>query len=210
MSKFQVGDDLVIDLDQRWVLKNDIELNLSELSYRLLLTLVDNFPHIVSHEDLMAAVWQDRVVSDENLKKRVSRLREALGDTSDNPKYFVVERGMGYRCIAAVNPFIAAEPEKQINNRVTQQYATVTTQTSSQINFQADKTAKPNKALWNFTTLRAVIFISCAVLFFGYFSDDFFSSSPKNQAVVALLPMNMPFRQLNTTFDLKVQIIIKR
>lgn len=102
MDKLLVGDSLVIIPSERSVLKNDIELNLSELSYRLLLTLVQNTPNIVSHDELMKAVWPDRVVSDENLKKRISRLRDSLGDSSDNPKYFVAERGLGYRCISTV------------------------------------------------------------------------------------------------------------
>ncbi|MBU2971021.1 winged helix-turn-helix domain-containing protein [Pseudoalteromonas sp. C2R02] len=102
MDKLLVGDSLVIIPSERSVLKNDIELNLSELSYRLLLTLVQNTPNIVSHDELMKAVWPDRVVSDENLKKRISRLRDSLGDSSDNPKYFVAERGLGYRCITTV------------------------------------------------------------------------------------------------------------
>jgi len=102
MRVFLVGDDLVIDPSQRKVLKKGIELSLSELSYRLLVRLVESAPHIVSHDDLMTAVWPDRVVSDENLKKRVSRLREVLAETSDNPKYFIAERGLGYRCIAHV------------------------------------------------------------------------------------------------------------
>ena len=74
MSKFQVGDDLVIDTRHRLVQKNANEITLPELSYRLLLILVENAPNIVSHDELVAAVWQERVVSDENLKKRISRL----------------------------------------------------------------------------------------------------------------------------------------
>ena len=103
MGKFVVGNDLILDSSQRKVFRDDVEINLSELSYRLLLTLVEHAPNIVSHDDLINAVWPERVVSDENLKKRVSRLREALSENSDNPKYFIAERGLGYRCIAEVS-----------------------------------------------------------------------------------------------------------
>ncbi|RHW76136.1 winged helix-turn-helix domain-containing protein [Colwellia sp. RSH04] len=121
MRRFVIGDDLILDSSQRKVLKKDVELNLSELSYRLLLTLVEHAPNIVSHDDLMIAVWPDRVVSDENLKKRVSRLREALSETSDNPKYLVAERGLGYRCIAQVSEQVKLKPNeaesKPLNNK---------------------------------------------------------------------------------------------
>jgi len=102
MSKHLIGDDLTIDTEQRLVTQDGVELKLPELSYRLLLALVERAPNIISHDQLMTAVWQDRIVSDENLKKRVSRLRESLGDSSDSPKYFIAERGLGYRCIAPV------------------------------------------------------------------------------------------------------------
>jgi len=102
MSKYQVGDDLVIDASHRLVQQNGVEIKLPELSYRLLLILVESAPNIVSHDKLVEAVWQDRVVSDENLKKRVSRLRHALSDDAESPSYIVAERGMGYRCIAPV------------------------------------------------------------------------------------------------------------
>lgn len=102
MSKLKIGDDLVIDPGHRLVQQNGVEIKLPELSYRLLLILVESAPNIVSHDKLVEAVWQERVVSDENLKKRVSRLRHALSDEADSPRYIVAERGMGYRCIAPV------------------------------------------------------------------------------------------------------------
>lgn len=113
MSRYLVGDDLIVDVQRRNVTLDNIELNLPELSYRLLVTLIEQSPKIISHDELITAVWQDRVVSDENLKKRVSRLREALNDSSDSPKYFVAERGMGYRCIASVQP-ITEQPNSSI------------------------------------------------------------------------------------------------
>ena len=123
MSKYLVGDDLEIDSTLRIVKKDGIELNLTELSYRLLLTLVENAPQIVSHDKLIDAVWQDRVVSDENLKKRVSRLRDALGEMSESPKYFVAERGMGYRCIATVKT-LAETSKESIQNITANERAT--------------------------------------------------------------------------------------
>jgi len=113
MSRYLIGNDLIVDSQRRSVTLDNIELNLPELSYRLLMALIEQAPNIISHDELMTAVWQDRVVSDENLKKRVSRLREALNDSSDSPKYFVAERGMGYRCIACVQP-IAEQPNSSI------------------------------------------------------------------------------------------------
>jgi len=105
MSTFRVGDDIVIDSNNRSVRKNNLKLNLSELTYRLLLVLVENAPHTVSHDRLFEAVWQGKIVSDENLKKRISRLRYALSDAASSYSYIISERGTGYRLIAPVKVF---------------------------------------------------------------------------------------------------------
>ncbi|HAS23758.1 MAG TPA: transcriptional regulator, partial [Idiomarina loihiensis] len=81
MDVFKVGNDLTLDTLNRKVVKNGDNIPLPELSYRLLKVLVENAPNIVTHNQLIEAVWKERVVSDENLKKRVSRLRESLSDT---------------------------------------------------------------------------------------------------------------------------------
>ncbi len=109
MTTILVGNDLMIDVAKRRVFKHDVELSLPERSYRLLLTLVESAPNIVSHDDLIKAVWPDRVISDENLKQRISRLRRALDDPSDKPNYIVAERGLGYRCIATVKSQVETE-----------------------------------------------------------------------------------------------------
>jgi DNA-binding winged helix-turn-helix (wHTH) protein/Tfp pilus assembly protein PilF len=102
MSKFQVGDDLFLDSSHQLVRKNNLNITLPEPTFRLLLCLVENAPNTVSHDQLIKSVWQERVVSDENLKKRISRLRLALLDNSNKPSYIISERGLGYRCIAPV------------------------------------------------------------------------------------------------------------
>jgi len=109
MDVFKVGNDLVLDPLNKKVIKNGSDISLPELSYRLLLQLVEHAPNIVSHDELIKAVWKDRVVSDENLKKRISRLRESLADNYSEPKYIRAERGMGYRCAARVRKINRSE-----------------------------------------------------------------------------------------------------
>jgi DNA-binding winged helix-turn-helix (wHTH) protein/lipoprotein NlpI len=111
MDKIQVGHDLIIDRQHKSVVKNGAEIRLPALSYRLLLVLVENAPEIVSHDNLIKAVWRQRIVSDENLKQRISRLKRALLVSGDHPGYIVAERGMGYRCIAPVTQLTLPEPE---------------------------------------------------------------------------------------------------
>ena len=65
-QRFRV-DDLEIDLDAESVLRNGVPLDLPELSFRLLVTLVLAAPDRVTKDDLVREVWDDVVVSDETL-----------------------------------------------------------------------------------------------------------------------------------------------
>ena len=102
MQYLKLGDELVIDIDRRLLYKAGNPLTLPDLSFRLLQALVERAPAVVTHDELMTAVWGDRVVGDENLKQRITRLRRALGDSPDAPRYILAVRGVGYRCIAEV------------------------------------------------------------------------------------------------------------
>lgn len=117
MDSYLIGDDIRLDITRRQVFKGDTQLNLPELSYRLLVTLVQQAPHIVDHDTLIQSVWQERVVSDESLKKRVSRLRQSLGDNTESPLYIQAERGMGYRLLAKVEKQTAPLPDRRKNNK---------------------------------------------------------------------------------------------
>ena len=111
MSKKALGDHIIIDSQQRQVTAFGEKLNIPERNYRLLLKLVENAPNIVSHDELIKAVWKETVVSDESLKQRISRLRKQLVAADKNAsEYFVAERGLGYRCNA---PLTILEPTEQ-------------------------------------------------------------------------------------------------
>lgn len=96
-------DDLVLDTGQRRLTRGAVAIPLSRLSYALLLTLVEEAPNLVPHDELARKVWGPRrIVTPENLAKRVMLLRKALGDTADRPRYIEGVRGHGYRLVPAV------------------------------------------------------------------------------------------------------------
>ena len=83
-------------------------VDLPELSFRLLCALVEHAPELVGKDELIREVWGGVVVSDETLAQRVRLLRQALGDDSNDPRYFTAVRGRGYRLIAPVLPKVEA------------------------------------------------------------------------------------------------------
>ncbi|MEM7281454.1 MAG: winged helix-turn-helix domain-containing protein [Pseudomonadota bacterium] len=96
-------DDLVLDPDLVQVFRGEDQLDLPKLSYRLLLTLTEAAPRVLSQDEIMEAVWPGKIVSPETLTQRVKLLREALGDDAQTPRYISVVRGEGYRMLADVS-----------------------------------------------------------------------------------------------------------
>jgi len=96
--------DLDVDLDRETVSRAKQAIDLPELSFRLFAALIRHAPHKVSKDELITEVWDGVVVSDETLAQRVRLLRQALGEDSQNPRYFSSVRGRGYRMICDVKP----------------------------------------------------------------------------------------------------------
>ena len=96
--------DLDVDLDRETVGRAKQAIDLPELSFRLFAALIRHAPHRVSKDELITEVWDGVVVSDETLAQRARLLRQALGEESQNPRYFSSVRGRGYRMICDVTP----------------------------------------------------------------------------------------------------------
>ncbi len=79
---------------------NRVELTPTE--YKLLYHLIRNAGYVLTHGTLLAKVWGREYVDEvDYLRVYVRRLREKLGDQSDEPRYIRTERGLGYRFLAA-------------------------------------------------------------------------------------------------------------
>jgi TolB-like protein/DNA-binding winged helix-turn-helix (wHTH) protein len=100
---FLVGD-LHVDVGQQRVTRVGVEIPLPNLSFQLLLALIRVAPNVLSNDLLMARVWPGLIVSPETVAKRVNLLREALGDSAQEPRYIAGVRSRGYRLVAAVSP----------------------------------------------------------------------------------------------------------
>ena len=103
-QRFRVGD-LDVDLQWQTVRRDGKELELPELSFRLLASLMRHAPNRATKDDLVSDAWDGLVVSDETLAQRVRLLRQALGDDSQNPRYIASVRGRGYRLVCPVNVY---------------------------------------------------------------------------------------------------------
>ncbi len=96
-------------------LSNGIDdVDLEPIASRLLEVLVSEPGRVFSADELVAAVWSDRIVSDNPIYKAMATLRKALGDTSGSPRYVETIRKRGYRLIAEVEAVASTPVQAEI------------------------------------------------------------------------------------------------
>jgi eukaryotic-like serine/threonine-protein kinase len=81
------------------LLKNGRRIKLQEQPYRLLVALLENSGEVISREELRNRLWpQDTFVDfDGSVRVAVGKLREALDDNADDPRYIETIPKRGYR-----------------------------------------------------------------------------------------------------------------
>ena len=98
-STTAVDAGLTIDFARHSVILAGEERRLSPTEARLLHLLVKNRGQILPNELLLDRLWPEGNGSMNSLWEYIRRLREKLGDTSDEPRYVASERGIGYRFV---------------------------------------------------------------------------------------------------------------
>jgi DNA-binding winged helix-turn-helix (wHTH) protein/TolB-like protein/Tfp pilus assembly protein PilF len=84
--------------------KHGIRLKLQEKPLQILLTLLERPGELVTREELRARLWTSStfVEFEHNLDIAVNKLRLALGDSAESPRYVETIRGKGYRLMGSV------------------------------------------------------------------------------------------------------------
>ncbi len=101
-----------VDLNAMELRKHGLRLKLPEQPFQILVMLLERPGEIVTRDELRNRLWQtDTFVDfDHGLNNAVMRLREVLGDSSDNPRFVETIPRRGYRFIAHVEESFPAPP----------------------------------------------------------------------------------------------------
>ena len=86
--------------------RHGVRVRLSGQPFRILLVLLARPGELVSREQLREEVWTGETFVDfeHGLNAAVNKLRRALGDAAENPRYIETQPGRGYRFIGALEP----------------------------------------------------------------------------------------------------------
>ncbi len=83
--------------------KQGKRLPLQEQPFQLLAMLLARPGELVTREELRAKIWPQTIVDfDHGLNKAISKIRDALGDSADNPRFVETVARRGYRFLADV------------------------------------------------------------------------------------------------------------
>jgi Tol biopolymer transport system component/DNA-binding winged helix-turn-helix (wHTH) protein len=137
------------DLGSEELRKNGVLIHLPAQPFRILTLLVEHRGEIVTRERLRQALWAtDTYVDfDRCLNTAMNRLREALGDSAEHPRYVQTVPKQGYRFLAPVE-FLPVAPA---DNGAGEGGATAAP------GEETAPSAGPAKARWRWVALTAVL-----------------------------------------------------
>ncbi|HEY0799332.1 MAG TPA: winged helix-turn-helix domain-containing protein, partial [Steroidobacteraceae bacterium] len=83
---------------------------LTPKSFAVLKHLVERAGRLVTHDELLEAVWPDSVVEPQAVRKHILEVRVTLGDRAKNSLFIETIPKRGYRFIAPVSEALASSP----------------------------------------------------------------------------------------------------
>src|SRR5215467_12180139 len=93
-----------VDLRSAELRKHGVRIKLQDQPFRILSLLLEHPGDIVTREELRQQLWQDHtfVDFDRGLNKAIAKLRSALGDSAESPRYIETIPRHGYRLLVPV------------------------------------------------------------------------------------------------------------
>ncbi|MGH8212499.1 MAG: winged helix-turn-helix domain-containing protein [Rhodanobacteraceae bacterium] len=117
-SKVYHFADCELDPHERRLLVHGKPVTLTPKVFDTLVLLVERAGHVVSKDELMAALWPRGYVHESNLTKHIWLIRRALGDGEDEGRYIETVPKLGYRFVAPVQNIAANDGAKGIDTAI--------------------------------------------------------------------------------------------
>jgi Tol biopolymer transport system component/DNA-binding winged helix-turn-helix (wHTH) protein len=104
-----------VDLDRAELRKQGLRVRLQEQPFQVLAALLSSPGEVVTREELIQRLWPDGTVVDfdRGLNAAVTRLRQALSDSAESPRYVETVARRGYRFVGPVDQG-AGRPEPAV------------------------------------------------------------------------------------------------
>ncbi len=164
--------------------KNGNRVKLQEQPFRLLVILLENAGEVVTRDDLRHRIWRDDtfVDFDSSLRVAVGKLREALGDDAENPRYVETIPKRGYRfLVSEIHPVDAAHG----NGELGASPSSDETAERDDGSIGAPLVHRSNwSRRWMLASVLLLIVVACIAIAFRTFRQQ----RPQEQAALAVIP----------------------
>lgn len=94
--------DYVLDGARRELMRGSEQIALEPQVFDVLLYLLQNRERLVTKDDLIAAVWNGRIVSESTLTSRITAARKAVGDSGEQQALIKTYARKGFRFVGDV------------------------------------------------------------------------------------------------------------
>src|SRR5439155_4292461 len=95
-------EDYALDTDQRQLSRGADVIGVAPQAFDLLIFLIRNRERFVSKDEVIAAVWDGRIITDAALTTRLYVARSAVGDTGGGQRLIKTLPRAGFRFVGAV------------------------------------------------------------------------------------------------------------
>jgi TolB-like protein/DNA-binding winged helix-turn-helix (wHTH) protein/Tfp pilus assembly protein PilF len=100
--RFSFGE-CTVDAERRELSRGAEQVAIEPQVFDVLLYLIQNRDRVVTKDDLIAAVWGGRIVSEATLTSRINAARKAVGDSGDRQTIIKTYPRRGFRFVASLN-----------------------------------------------------------------------------------------------------------
>jgi pimeloyl-ACP methyl ester carboxylesterase/DNA-binding winged helix-turn-helix (wHTH) protein len=109
--------DYVLDTERRELWRGTQPVRVEPQVFDLLSFLVENRDRVVTKDDVFAAVWHGRIVSEATLSSRINAVRRAIGDTGEKQHLLRTVHRHGFRFVGEV---ASADVNARLSARVSE------------------------------------------------------------------------------------------
>src|SRR5262245_9966869 len=110
-------EDYALDTERRELRRGTDLVSVEPQVFDLLQFLIRNRTRVVSRDDLIAEVWNGRIVSESALYSRIAAARQAIGDSGEGQRVIRTVARKGLRFVADVREANSSELDPQVGRR---------------------------------------------------------------------------------------------
>ncbi|MCE2597229.1 winged helix-turn-helix domain-containing protein [Motilimonas cestriensis] len=103
--QYKIGDWLVI-ASENTIINQQQKKTIEPKVMALLIYFCQRPGQVISTDELLENVWQNRVVTGSSIYQTIAQLRKALADKASNPRYISTVPKKGYKLIAQVKKYV--------------------------------------------------------------------------------------------------------